>query len=74
MDLTLTPAYGRDYQSAEAAQADWEANKDFKIASIGPHCGRYINKPDAVNNGIVRVGIRYAKLTKKTIVQVGEAR
>jgi hypothetical protein len=32
--MTLTPAYGRDYQSAKAVKADWEANKDFVIADI----------------------------------------
>lgn len=27
--MTLTPAYGRDYNSAKAAIADFEAGKDF---------------------------------------------
>ena len=72
MNLTITPAYGRDYTTAEAAKADWEANKDFQIASVNsPNCGAYINKADAaLFGGVTSVGIRYAKLTKKTIIQV----
>jgi len=54
--LTLQPAYGRNYTSMKAVKADWDANKDFTIASFGPSMGRYINKQDA--NGQA-VSIRY---------------
>jgi hypothetical protein len=33
--ITLVPAYGRDYKSKAAVQADWDADKDFIIASYG---------------------------------------
>lgn len=45
--LLVVPAYGRDYRSRKAVQADWEAGKDFRIASYGPENGRYVNKDDA---------------------------
>jgi hypothetical protein len=64
--LTLIPAYGRDYKSKKALLADWNANKDFQIATFGPDCGRYINKADA--DGL-RINIRYSKLTKIAMVQ-----
>jgi hypothetical protein len=28
---TLTPAYGRDYESIKAMQADFDAGKDFRL-------------------------------------------
>ena len=47
--MTLTPAYGRDYKTAAAVRADWEADKDFIIASTerNQQTGRYINASDA---------------------------
>lgn len=66
--ITLTPAYGRDYKSAKAVKADFEANKDFVIADImSPDCGRYASKTDLSGE---EVRIRYAKLTKVTVIKV----
>ena len=61
--LTLTPAYGLDYKSRKAVKADWGANKDFVIATLG--YPTYINKQDADRDG-VKVMIRYNNLTKIT--------
>lgn len=66
MSLTLQPAYGRDYKSKAAVLADWNANKDFRIASYGPDMGRYINKADATD---VTVNIRYQRDTKIVVVK-----
>lgn len=63
--LTLQPAYGRDYTSKAKVLADWNANKDFRIATFGPDMGRYINKADASGLTIM---IRYQRDTK--IMQV----
>lgn len=60
--LTLTPAYGRDYKSQKAVKADWDANKDFRIATFGPLDGKYINKQDARPGE--KFMVRYARLTK----------
>jgi hypothetical protein len=71
MYLTLVPAYGRDYKSKKAVQADWDAGKDFLIQDISsPHDGRYINKEDAAKSGIQSVNIRYKSLTQICVVKV----
>ncbi|MFA6958597.1 MAG: hypothetical protein WC538_22230 [Thermoanaerobaculia bacterium] len=68
--ITVTPAYGRDYKSAAAAKADWDANKDFAIASVWTG-GTYINKEDAENHpSISAVSIRYRKLRRQVVVRV----
>lgn len=60
--LTVIPAYGRDYRSAKDAKADWQAGKDFQIATYGPDDGRYCNRADAPEG----VMIRYKRLTQIT--------
>lgn len=66
--MTLTPAYGRDYTSAKAVKADWEANKDFIIADISsPYDGKPINKQDAPMGTYY---IRYKKLTEVCVIKV----
>jgi hypothetical protein len=54
--MTLLPAYGRDYKSKAAVLADWNAGKDFRIATTGQLCSVRDNIPD--------VWIRYQKQTK----------
>ncbi len=69
--MTLTPAYGRDYLSAKAAKADWEAGKDFIVADMmDPYCGKAINKEDAKAAGYKTVNIRYKRLTGVVVVKV----
>lgn len=46
MYITVRPAYGRDYKTAKAVKADYEAGKDFVIVEFGHDYGRYINKDD----------------------------
>jgi len=62
--FTLLPAYGRDYKSAKAARADFEANKDFEDASFDAS-GRYINKsciPDGAS-----INLRFHNATKVAV-------
>jgi hypothetical protein len=66
MMYTVTPAYGRDYKSAKDAVADWNAGKDFVLATIGKYMGKYCNK-DSFTDGEV-INIRYNKLTQITKV------
>jgi len=64
---TLVPAYGRDYKSAKAVKADWDAGKDFRIADMShPHDGRLVNKPQVPGQ---RFNIRYNGLRSITTVQ-----
>ena len=65
--LSAVPAYGRDYKSAKAVKADWDAGKDFMIQDMS-HSG-YVNKDDATKGSTVV--IRYAKLTKQLPIKVG---
>jgi hypothetical protein len=57
----VSPAYGRDYKSAEAAKADWKNGKDFKLQPQGCYC----SIRDFPNE---QVEIRYSKLTELVIV------
>jgi hypothetical protein len=67
--VTVTPAFGRDYKSKAAVKADWDADKDFIIASfIDPWCGKPANKSDLIGAGYTHVELRYAKLTKLIMV------
>lgn len=48
--LTVLPAYGRDYRTAEEVLNDWNADKDFRISDIScPFDGKYVNRRDANN-------------------------
>lgn len=64
---TLVPAYGRDYSSGKTALADFEAGKDFALASIF-HGGGYVSRSDFRAGD--RVLIRYGKLRKITSATV----
>jgi hypothetical protein len=59
---TLTPAYGRDYKSAEAAKDDFLANRDFYLQPQGQLINREQIAPSTT------VHIRYNRLTKVTQV------
>lgn len=61
----LVPAYGRDYKSMKAVQADFDADKDFLTAE-----GQYINRPQVVELGLNRIQVRYGKLRKTGMLKV----
>jgi len=42
--ITVVPAYGRDYKSQKAVQADWDDNKDFLCSGVFQY--GYLNKLD----------------------------
>jgi hypothetical protein len=66
--MTVTPAYGRDYKSAKAAQAAWNSGKDFIIQDITSRWdGKPINQHDAAAAGL-KIMVRYNNL--KSIVKV----
>jgi hypothetical protein len=67
--MTLIPAYGRDYKSAKAVKADFDAGKDFMIADFSsPDDGRYVNKSQLRGQHFVR----YQQLTKVATVEGGK--
>lgn len=64
--LTVSPAYGRDYITAKAAEEDWRAGLDFKVEDHGPDEGRYVSIRDAAD---LEITIRYNR--KRNVVRVG---
>lgn len=67
-DIHATPAYGRDYTSAAAALADWNAGKDFRDARTGQYLSiRDTALFDGPIPAHVQVWIRFDKL--REIVQ-----
>ena len=59
---TVIPAGGRDYTSAKAARADWNAGKDFILADA---TRRWDRKPTSKRDWEgVTVMIRFNQLTK----------
>ena len=69
--MTLTPAYGRDYNTKAEVEADWKADKDFRIASVGRWMGAYVNRQQLVKSGDVpSVTIRYRKLEQAVVLKV----
>ena len=73
MELTLVPAYGRDYKSAQAVREDWMANKDFIIKTfLCPYDGRAINRSQYLTDCMTKYGrrvkFRYVKTTKLTFM------
>lgn len=68
---TVSPAYGREYKSAKAAKADWEAGKDFTVQDMSSRWdGKPINKEDAKTAGFSEVNIRFAQMTKLVVVKL----
>ena len=68
---TVTPAFGRDYTSAKAAKADWEAGKDFILRDMSSRWdGKPINLEDAKGAGYTEVNIRFANNAKLVVVKL----
>ncbi len=66
--MTLSGAYGRDYKTAKAAIADFNANKDFVVRDMFSGGGSYVNKEQlTVGQSVV---IRFCSDRKVTSVKV----
>lgn len=69
--ITLSPAYGRDYKSKKAVQADFDADKDFIIEDIvNPYCGKPANKTQLVAAGYSEFRIRYKRMQNVHVFKV----
>tara|TARA_R110000824_G_scaffold177983_2_gene357523 strand:+ start:1825 stop:2064 length:240 start_codon:yes stop_codon:yes gene_type:complete len=74
--VTVTPAHGRDYKSAKAAKADFNANKDFILQdwwllwdTVGV---TYAGRDDLIHSGNYDVvNIRYKRNAMVTSVTLG---
>lgn len=56
--VSAIPAYGRDYTTPEAVEADWAAGKDFQIQDLR-YGAPYMNKDDKPANW--QLNIRFNK-------------
>ena len=63
---TLVPAYGRDYRSKKAIQADLkEGRLDFRICDVASRWdGSYVNGQQLSADGYTSVWVRYSNLRK----------
>jgi hypothetical protein len=69
--VNLVPAYGRDYKSKAAVQADLDADTDFMIADASsPWDGKPVNAAQLRESGETSVTIRYANLRKVAVFQL----
>lgn len=72
-DLTLVPAYGRDYKTPEEAKAAWRAGKDFIIQSVmSPYLGKYASIHEVLHFPGQEIRIRYAQRSEILILKVEE--
>ena len=70
--LVVVPAYRRDYTSGKAAQADWDAGKDFRNMTIGVS-GTYVSNRDLPllrEGGVKWVNIRYKNQTLVKVITI----
>jgi len=65
-DLTVTPAYGRDYRTKAAILAAWAEGADFLVA--GRYSGTYANLRDADRHNLTVWG-RYNSLRDKVLLR-----
>jgi hypothetical protein len=63
----LSPAYGRDYKSAAACEADFRAEKDFILNDVR---SRWNGKPCSIRDGVKgdRIELRYNKMRGVRII------
>ena len=66
--ISVLPAYGRDYKNKKEILADYLANKDFEVSDIS-NKGK-INKTDCLRYGIACLIIRYSGLKKTASINV----
>lgn len=71
MNITLTPAYGRDYKNKASAIKDLHEEKDFILMDISsPYYGKPINITDLMHMGYKAVNIRYSNLSKIAVIEL----
>lgn len=61
----LTPAYGRDYKSKKALEADFNADMDFYTPS-----GSSTNKSDLLTSGHTQIQVRYKNLRSTAVIKI----
>jgi len=69
--MTIIPAIGKDYKKKSALLADFEANKDFRVAdTTSTWDGKPVNRANLLNADVGEVKIYYSKLRRSIMVQL----
>jgi hypothetical protein len=71
-EITVIPAYGKEYNTSDEAFDAWMSDKDFYIMT--PGYPSYINKSDAERFGVPKntIRIRFKNKTELLIVKFNE--
>ena len=73
MELTLIPAYGRDYKTVEALLTDWKDGKDFRIStSVYKYDGAYTSIHDLNQFPGKHVKLRYNGCRDFILIRVSD--
>jgi hypothetical protein len=67
--VPLMPAYGRDYETLEDAQADFDNNKDFRTPS-GPVTNKY--DLERMHPDMENIRVRFNNLTDTGMLRIKE--
>jgi len=69
--MTIIPAIGKDYKKKSALLADFEANKEFRVADTSSKWdGKPVNRANLLNADVGEVKIYYSKLRRSIMVQL----
>jgi len=63
-NIIVMPAHGRDYTSASAARASWQAGEDFLLYDTIPNGGGKLINKGRIAETDFEVYIRYGKLRR----------
>lgn len=67
--MTISGAYGRDYKSKAAIEADLLAGKDFQCRGLD---SSYTSMPELLKLGVKSVTVRYKQDRSVTIIDLAE--
>jgi len=71
LELTLIPAYGRDYKTSAEVIKAWNNGRDFQIATVSSAWhGSYANKEDAEGFTGTHCKIRFNRLRDTILINV----
>ena len=69
--LTVSNAYGRDFQNKAQILEHYNSNKDFQ--NLNPFVsGAYVNKEGAIKHKVSFLNVRYKNLQKIAVINVSK--
>tara|TARA_Y100000593_G_scaffold92335_1_gene183604 strand:- start:14062 stop:14283 length:222 start_codon:yes stop_codon:yes gene_type:complete len=67
--MTIVPVQWRDYKNKKDVEADFNADKDFRVCGLFGD-GLACNKTDLINEGIKTVKVRYNNLQNVIVINL----